>query len=213
MEQLIADALAFAKDVFAQDSGGHDFSHTLRVWRTACALAEAEGAEIPTVALAALLHDVDDPKLSPGTAAHKDRAVGFLRSRGVPEEEIARITAIIDEVAFVGEDSVVPSTLEGKCVQDADRLDAIGAVGIGRAFAYGGAHGRAMYDPDVPPRLHMTREEYRASRSTTLNHFYEKLLLLPAMMSTDTARALAQERDAFLRAFLDEFLAEWDGTR
>ena len=213
MEQIIRDAMDFAQKLFETDFSGHDFSHTLRVFRTATALARQEGAELTTVQLAALLHDVDDRKLSPETAGTKARAAGFLRAHGLPQAQIETILTIIGEVSFVGTDSVIPATAEGRCVQDADRLDAIGAVGIGRAFAYGGAHGRAMHDPAIPPRVGMDAAAYRASLSTTVNHFYEKLFLLEDLMQTAAAKELARARTAYMRDFLAEFLAEWDGER
>lgn len=211
--RIIDDALGYVKELFANDYSGHDFYHTYRVYRTATAIARWEGADIQTVQLAALLHDVDDAKLSPETHADKGKAVQFLRSHGVPEEAVAEICGIIETVSFAGTDTAAPRTLEGKCVQDADRLDAMGAIGIARAFAYGGSRGRAMYDPEVPYREAMSAEEYRNHPSTTVNHFYEKLLQLRALMNTDTARAMAEERDAYMRAYLAEFFAEWEGVR
>lgn len=213
-DELIRDAIAYVESVFAHDFSGHDAQHTLRVYRLATTIAAKEGADMRIVQLAALLHDVDDAKLSPETSERKDNAVGFMRRHALPGSDIEKVVAIIGEVSFAGRDSVTPSSLEGKCVQDADRLDAIGAIGIARAFAYGGSRGRSLYDPQIAPRVGMSREEYRANeRSTTVNHFYEKLLLLRDMLCTDTAKALAQERDAYMRAFLDEFLSEWNGDR
>ena len=209
MKDIIPAAVDFARRVFAGDSTGHDLAHTLRVYRMARLLAEKEGADLELVSLAALLHDVDDEKISPGTSEGLDRAMGFLRSADETEERISAICGIIRQVSFVGEDSVTPDTAEGKCVQDADRLDALGAVGIARAFAYGGAHHRAMYDPAIPPKEHMSREEYRSSRSTTINHFYEKLLRLEGLMNTDTARHIAGQRTRYMREFLEEFFREW----
>ena len=211
--ELLEAAEHFAAEVFARDSGGHDLSHTLRVADMAERLARAEGAEPSLCRLAALLHDVDDYKLSPSTSAGKDRAVHFLTSRGEDPGIIALVREIIGEVAYLGTDSVTPRTLEGKCVQDADRLDALGALGAARAFAYGGSHGRAMYDPDQPPLTDMDGETYRSRVSTTLNHFYEKLFRLPALLNTDTARRIAAVRTAFLEQFVTEFLAEWEGRR
>ena len=205
---LIAEAEAYVRDFLRGNADGHDADHTLRVYRTAVRLAEAEGADPETAALAALLHDVDDRKLSPETAQTKENAVAFLRGHGVPEAEIREIVSIIGAVSFRGTDSVVPETAAGKCVQDADRLDAIGAVGIARAFAYGGSHGRRLYDPAAPHRSDLTDAEYRASASDTVSHFYEKLLLLKDRMNTETGRRLAARRHAFVEEFLEEFYGE-----
>ena len=212
MEELIRLAADYARNVFREDSSGHDLDHTLRVFRTAVMLAEQERADRKLVGLIALLHDVDDVKLFPETNPGLEHAVSFLQANAVPEDRIERICKAIRQISFAGKDSVVPDTLEGKCVQDADRLDALGAVGIARAFAYGGAHHRRMHDPDISPRLQMSGEEYRRfGGSTTINHFYEKLLLLEEMMSTVTAKRLAAARTAYMRAFLEEFRREWDG--
>lgn len=212
-KEIIALATAYVKEKYENEYSGHDWFHTLRVFRTATRIAEAEGADLETVQLAALLHDVDDRKLSPETYAEQKNARSFLAENGVEESVICEICRIISEISFVGSDSVVPSTLEGKCVQDADRLDAIGAIGIARAFAYGGNHNRLMYHPDVKPNLNMSREEYVKSNSTTVNHFYEKLFKLTDMMNTDTAKQIAKERDAYMKAFIAEFLNEWEGKR
>lgn len=196
---MIDKAKEYARLVFAHDVSGHDFYHTMRVYRTALKIAEEEGADRTTVALAALLHDVDDRKLSPETCKSKGRAVAFLREHGAPEELIAAVVQIISEVSF--STGCVPSTIEGKCVQDADRLDAIGAIGIGRAFAYGGSRGRAMHDPEGK------------DDSTTIAHFYQKLLLLKDRMNTPAGRCLAEARHASTCAFLEEFLAQWNGAQ
>ena len=210
-QKLVRDAIDWIRKLFAGESSGHDASHTMRVYRTATALARQENADLTVVQLAALLHDADDRKLSPETCEGKDRAVAFLREHGCEEPLIRRVVSIIGEVSFRGKDSVKPSTIEGACVQDADRLDAIGAVGIARAFAYGGHHGRAMYDPDIPPNTDMDAKTYYSSQSTTLNHFEEKLFLLRGMMNTEAAKRLAEQRDRFMRGFVSEFLAEWNG--
>ena len=210
---LIDDAILYVKNLFRDEYSGHDFFHTLRVYKTATQIAKQEQANLQIVQLAALLHDIDDIKLSPETHADKTRAVLFLREHGVSEETIETICGIIDEVSFKGTDCSVPKTIEGKCVQDADRLDAIGAIGIARAFAYGGNHNRVMHDPDIKPSMNMNAEEYRSHVSTTINHFYEKLFLLKGMMNTATAQKIAEQREDYMKAYISEFLAEWDGIR
>ena len=210
---MIRRAIDYITELFSGDSSGHDADHTLRVYRLAVGLAETEGADLETVALAALLHDADDRKLSPETCEGKLRARAFLEKEGLPEDRIQKIITIIGEVSFRGTDSVVPETLEGKCVQDADRLDAIGAVGIGRAFAFGGSRGRAMYDPSDIPAEMPDGAAYEARSGSTVAHFYEKLLHLEGMMNTGAARAMARQRHRFMEAFLEEFLAEWEGKR
>jgi uncharacterized protein len=197
---MIEKAIDYARGIFAGDSSGHDFDHTMRVYRMATRIAMEEKADLQIVQLAALLHDVDDRKLSPKTCENKDNAVSFLRKNGVEEGKIRRIVQIISEISFSANKGT-PTTIEGQCVQDADRLDAIGAIGIGRAFAYGGSRGRAMHDPTG------------ADQTSTIQHFYDKLLLLKDLMNTATGRLLAQERDAFMRGFLEQFYCEWDGER
>ncbi|MDE7294137.1 MAG: HD domain-containing protein [Oscillospiraceae bacterium] len=210
---IINEAIEFVRNTFNDEYSGHDYFHTLRVYKMAERIAEQENADLMTVRLAALLHDVDDIKLSPDTYANKDRAVGFLRGHGVSEEMIKTICDIIGEVSFRGTDSVTPETIEGKCVQDADRLDAMGAVGIARTFAYGGSHGRVIHDPEVKPTANMNAEKYQGHISTSVNHFYEKLFLLGDMMNTDTAKKIAEQREDYMRNFISEFLDEWDGVR
>ena len=211
MEQLVQNATKYIKEAFQNDFSGHDFFHSMRVYRTAMKIAQAEHADLEVVALAALLHDVDDRKLSPTTAEKKENAARFMRSQSIPESEIRHVCQIIDEVSFKGTDSVRPSTPEGKCVQDADRLYALGAIGIARTFAYGGSHNRAIYDPELPPRVAMNQAQYYSRNSTSLNHFYEKLFLLEDMMNTETGKAIARKRTQYMQEFVDEFLHEWDG--
>lgn len=211
--QIVAAAERYVRELFAQEYSGHDFWHTFRVMRMAERIAREEGADLLTVQLAALLHDVDDRKLSPETSRNLRRAREFLMSQGAGEALTERIVTIIRQVSFLGTDSVIPTTVEGRCVQDADRLDAIGAIGVARAFAFGGSHHRLMHDPAILPRECMDAAAYCASESTTVNHFYEKLLLLEDMMTTDAGKRIAKERGKYLRDFLDEFLAEWDGVR
>ena len=204
---------SYVKKIFENDFSGHDYFHTLRVFKMATHIATEEKANLEIVQLAALLHDVDDIKLSPQTHAQKINARRFLAANNFPETTICNICQIIDEVSYLGNDSVTPKTLEGKCVQDADRLDALGAVGIARAFAYGGNHNRLMYHPDIKPKMNMGKEEYINHISTTVNHFYEKLFKLTELINTSTARKIATEREAYMKNFIAEFMDEWDGTR
>lgn len=211
---MVNNALEYIKEIFSGDSGGHDYYHTVRVYKIATEIAKQEYADVNIVQLAALLHDVDDKKLSPETHATKKNAVDFMTANGVDADIINIVCKIIDEVSFAGTDSVVPSTIEGKCVQDADRLDAIGAIGIARTFAYGGSRGRKIYDPDIKPRIGMSKEEYQKNmNSTSINHFYEKLLLLKDMMNTTAGKKLAEHRQAVMQEFLNEFMAEWKGEK
>lgn len=212
-KNIIEDALSYVKELFEKEYSGHDYFHTLRVYKMATRLATSEGADIELVQLAALLHDVDDRKLSPETYENQDKAREFLAKHSFDQEKIEFICGIIRQVAFMANDSVVPSTIEGMCVQDADRLDAIGAIGVSRAFAYGGGHNRYMHNPDIKPNLNMTKDEYIKSNSTTVNHFYEKLFKLKGMMNTKTAIEIARMREDYMRDFLDEFMAEWEGER
>lgn len=211
---MVNNALEYIKEIFSGDSSGHDYYHTVRVYKIATEIAKQEYADVNIVQLAALLHDVDDKKLSPETHATKKNAVDFMTANVVDADIINIVCKIIDEVSFVGTDSVVPSTIEGKCVQDADRLDAIGAIGIARTFAYGGSRGRKIYDPDIKPRIGMSKEEYQKNmNSTSINHFYEKLLLLKDMMNTTAGKKLAEHRQAVMQEFLNEFMAEWKGEK
>lgn len=212
-DEIINQALEYVKKIFENDFSGHDYFHTLRVFKMATHIATEEKANLEIVQLAALLHDVDDIKLSPQTHAQKINARRFLAVNNFPETTICNICQIIDEVSYLGNDSVTPKTLEGKCVQDADRLDALGAVGIARAFAYGGNHNRLMYHPDIKPKMNMGKEEYINHISTTVNHFYEKLFKLTELINTSTARKIATEREAYMKNFIAEFMDEWDGTR
>ena len=211
---MIDNEWDYIKEIFSGDSSGHDYYHTMRVYKLATEIAKQENADTNIVQLAALLHDVDDIKLSPETYNTKKNAVDFMTANKVSTDIIDKVCKIIDEVSFAGTDQVVPSTIEGKCVQDADRLDAIGAIGIARTFAYGGTRGRKIYDPDIKPKTGMSKEEYQKERNTTsINHFYEKLLLLKDMMNTTTGKKLAEHRQTVMEEFLKEFMAEWKGEK
>ena len=210
--ELIERAQAYVKDRLENEFSGHDYFHALRVFKMATRIAEQEGAQVEAVQLAALLHDVDDRKISPDTYESQANTREFLTSNGMDENTIELICQMIREISF-GASDLPPTTLEGQCVQDADRLDALGAIGIARAFAYGGSHNRHMYHPDIKPNESMTKEEYLKSESTTINHFYEKLFKLTALMNTQTAIRMAKERESYMRAFVSEFMAEWDGNR
>ena len=204
----------FIKSIFSGDSSDHDYYHTIRVYKLATKIAKQENADVKIVQLVALLHDFDDIKLSPDTYVTKKNAVDFMTINKIDGKRIEAVCKIIDEVSFAGTDSVVPDTIEGKCVQDADRLDAIGAIGIARTFAYGGSKGRRIHDPDIKPMTNMNKADYNQNHnSTSINHFYEKLLLLKDMMNTESAKKMAMHRQAVMEDFLEEFMAEWEGEK
>lgn len=210
---LVKKTKDYVKEVFEKEFSGHDFFHTERVFNLASRLAIEEKANLEIVQLAALLHDVDDYKLSKDTYQNKDRARSFLKENDVEDSMIEWIVQIIDEVSFKGSDSSAPSTIEGMCVQDADRLDAIGAIGIARCFTFGGHHNRVLYEPNIQPNLNMDENTYRNHVSTTLNHFYEKLFLLKDMMNTESAKKMAKKRHQIMQEYVEEFLLEWDGIK
>ena len=195
------------------DSSGHDWFHIERVWKSATHIGRCENANLNIVQLAALLHDIADWKFHDGDdSAGPKAARTWLESQGVDADTTSQVCEIIAGLSFKGANVVPPKlSLEGQVVQDADRLDAIGAVGIARAFAYGGHAGRAMHDPNVSPQQHESFEAYKKSKGPTINHFYEKLLLLKDRMNTATARKLAAERHTFMETFLTHFYAEWRG--
>ena len=213
--QILEQAADFVRRQLAGDSSGHDFWHIERVRRTALAIAREEQADVFVVELAALLHDVHDWKFAGGDEEAGPVAVGgWLAEQGVAAPIAAQVVQIIRELSFKGAGVATPmSTREGECVQDADRLDAIGAVGIARAFAYGGHKGRALYDPAIPPHSHDSFAAYKQNHGPTINHFYEKLLLLKDRMNTIAGQRLAADRHLFMEQFLQQFLAEWEGTR
>jgi len=208
---------AIADQVRAQldgESSGHDWWHIVRVWRMARRIGGSYNVNMLVIELAALLHDIADWKFHDGDEEIGPRtARSMLEKYHVPDQVIQAVTGIIRQISFKGAAGIrsIPSTLEGGIVQDADRLDAIGAIGIARAFAYGGYAGNSMHDPESAPAIHANQEAYRSNRSTTINHFYEKLLLLKERMNTPEAREIALNRHEFLRDYLDRFSKEWDG--
>lgn len=193
----------------------HDWWHVWRVWKTVKRLAAEEGADTFVVELGALLHDIADWKFHDGDETVGPRVAGeMLAAHGVDAGVIAQVQDIIETISYKGLGVATPmKTKEGACVQDADRLDAIGAVGIARCFAYGGHNGRAMHDPDDRPVLHADKDAYKNSHGASTNHFHEKLLSLKDRMNMEAARRIAEDRHRFMEAYLDEFYAEWDGRR
>ena len=210
-DEKIKKGIEYVKKLFEHEYSGHDVFHTLRVYKTALQIAKSEKADLEIVVFAALLHDVDDIKLSPNTNKNKENARKFLVDNNFDEEKIKLICDVIGEISYRGKDTIPGTTLEARIVQDADRLDALGAIGIARAFAYGGNHNRVMYDPDILPNLNMTEMEYRNHISTTINHFYEKLFNLKNLMNTDAAKKIATERENFMKEYLNHFYNEWEG--
>lgn len=213
MQQVIENAKKYVKELFEKEYSGHDYFHTLRVYQLAKEIAIKEEANAEIIELVALLHDVDDIKLSPKTHANKDNARKFLIENNIPKEVVDLICDNIGEISYKGVDTVPGKTIEARIVQDADRLDALGALGIARAFAYGGHHQRVMYDPDIKPCLNMTEEEYRNHISTTVNHFYEKLFNLKKLMNTKTGKEMAEDREKYMKEYLDRFIKEWNGLK
>lgn len=212
-EQIIQKTADYIKAKFSGDSSGHDWWHIYRVWKTALAISQREKADMFIVQLAALLHDLDDWKFNESDDETPLRARAWLDSCGVDSVAADSVCEIIEHISYKGagvEEKM--NSLEGFIVQDADRLDAIGAIGIGRAFAYGGFKDRPMYDPDSPPQMHASFEQYKNSKSATLNHFYEKLFLLKDRMNTDTAKRIAEERHRVMEDFVARFLLEWEGA-
>ena len=209
---IIQKTSDYIKQEFSDDSSGHDWWHIYRVWKNAIAICEQERADRFTVELAALLHDLDDWKFNENEDETPNRAKAWMESCNVNSEMIEKVCEIIMHISYKGaqvENKM--KSLEGLIVQDADRLDAIGAIGIGRAFAYGGYKNRPMYDPERSNKMHASFEEYKNSKSATINHFYEKLVLLKDMMNTGTAKRIAEQRHEVMLSFLSQFMNEWEG--
>lgn len=212
---VIDNTIVFVKNKLQNAEAGHDWFHIERVYRNSLLIANEEECDLEVVKLAALLHDIADSKFNDG-----DESIGpktartFLEKENIPQETINHVVAIIENISFKGgnfEKKFTSKELE--IVQDADRLDAIGAIGIARTFNYGGFKNRQLYNPEIAPQLKMTKEEYKNSEAPTINHFYEKLLLLKDKMNTETGKKIAQERHRFMELFLSQFYAEWDGEK
>ncbi len=211
-QDILQKTAEYIKGEFSSDSSGHDWWHIYRVWKNAITICEHEGADTFIVQLAALLHDLDDWKFNESGDETPLRAKAWLDSLAIDPSITDAVCRIIMHISYKGagvENKM--DSLEGFIVQDADRLDAIGAIGIGRAFAYGGWKNRPLYDPDSPPQMHQTFEQYKNSKSATINHFYEKLLLLKDMMNTATGKRIAEQRHAVMVQFLEQFMNEWEG--
>lgn len=213
-ERIIENTASFVRKKLKNDSSGHDWWHIYRVWKLSKVLGKKEGADLFVVELAALLHDIEDWKFSRNKKTDSKIARNWLASLDVEPKDIGQVCAIIDKISYKG--AGVPDrmpTIEGKVVQDADRLDALGAIGIARAFAYGGSRNRIMHDPKIRPVLHGSFKSYKKNKGTTINHFYEKLLLLKDRMNTKSGKKLAIQRHRFMAHYLDEFYKEWKGIR
>ena len=212
-ENRISDTIDFVKKTLADAEGGHDWWHVYRVWQLARHIATTEKVDLFVVELGALLHDIADSKFHEGNEEVGPlKAREFLKSVGVEEKVIFHVEQIILNVSFKGgrEEQKFTSP-ELDIVQDADRLDALGAIGIARTFNYGGFKNREIYNPEIKPNLNMTKEEYKNSTAPTLNHFYEKLLLLKGRMNTSTGKQMSEHRQQFMEQYLGEFYLEWEG--
>ncbi len=214
-EEIIQNTINFVKEELQNAEGGHDWFHIERVYKNALLISESENVDKTVVSLGALLHDIADSKFHNGdeTVGPK-KARKFLKSQNISEETIDHVVKIIENVSFKGGNKNQEfHSKELEVVQDADRLDALGAIGIARTFNYGGFKSRKLYDPEIKPNLNMTPSEYKVSDAPTINHFYEKLLLLKDRMNTETGRKIAEERHAFMETFLHQFYAEWNGKK
>ena len=211
---VLQHTVRFVKDTLSGAEGGHNWWHIFRVWQLAIQIARSEPADLFIVELGSLLHDIADPKFNGGDETVGPRkAREFLASLGVEEEVIAHVEKIVANISFKGVSHTQAfRSTELAVVQDADRLDAMGAIGIARAFNYGGYKGRELFNPHIMPVVHRTKEEYINSTSPTINHFYEKLLLLKDMMNTQTGRFMAEHRHKYMEQFLVEFQEEWQGN-
>lgn len=214
--KIIEATIRFVKHELKTAEGGHDWFHTERVYKNALLIAKNEPVNLTVVALAALLHDIADSKFNNGDETIGPRVASeFLLKQNVSSEIIEHVTQIIEHMSFKNSFDLGTAftSKEMEVVQDADRLDAIGAIGIARCFNYGGFKNRPLYDPEIAPNLNMTKAEYKASTAPTINHFYEKLLLLKDQMHTKSGKRIASERHQYMEGFLKQFYAEWEGKK
>lgn len=212
--EIIQKTERFVESVFRSEGSGHDWFHVDRVRKMALRIGEKEGCDLFITEMAALLHDLDDWKLVGAGNHESSKAEKWLDAMGVETAVSNQILQIIDDVSFKGAGIETPvKSIEAAVVQDADRLDAIGAIGIARTFAYGGHKNRLIHDPSVLPVMHNSFQEYKSSVAPTINHFYEKLLLLKDRMNTATARIIAEQRHQFMNEYLSQFFEEWEATR
>jgi uncharacterized protein len=214
-KDIVRKTITFVKEKLKNAEGGHDWFHIERVYKNALQIAKEEVCNETIVELGALLHDIADSKFHNGDeAVGPETARAFLESEGVEEGVTSHVIKIIENISYKGGNFEKKfSSIELDIVQDADRLDAIGAIGIARTFNYGGFKNRALYDPNIAPNLKMTKEEYKKSDAPTLNHFYEKLFLLKDKMNTATGKQIALERHRFMETFITQFYDEWDGEK
>lgn len=213
-ESIINTTIAFVKKELQDAEAGHDWFHVERVWNTAKLIAKHELVDVLIVELAALLHDIADSKFHDGNEdLGIQKSNQFLESLNIVDETREHVVNIIKYMSFRSslDEAKTFNSPELMVVQDADRLDAIGAIGIARAFNYGGFKNRIFYDPTIKPNLNMTKEEYKNSKAPTINHFYEKLLLLKGMMNTNTGKRIAEKRHQFMESYLEHFFYEWNG--
>ncbi len=212
-ELIITNTIAFVKETLKNAEGGHDWFHIERVYNSAKEISKSENVNLFVVELSALLHDIADSKFHNGDETIAPKIIRqFLAEQKVTSEISNHVISIVENISFKGGNFQQKfHSKELAVVQDADRLDAIGAVGIARCFSYGGYKERALYDPEIKPNLHMTKEEYKNSTAPSINHFYEKLLLLKNKMNTESGKKIAEERHLFMQQFLDQFYNEWNG--
>lgn len=212
--QMIEQTEVFVRNELGEDATGHDWFHVDRVRRNALHICkEEQKGEAFIIEMAALLHDIPDEKLNESIEKGEVKLDTFLQTIPLTDNEKKHIKQIIGTISFKGGQNTVLSTIEAEIVQDADRLDAIGAIGIARAFAYGGKKGQPIYDPSINVRAEMSLEEYRKGKSTSIHHFYEKLLKLKDLLNTSTARKMAESRQKMMETFLEQFYQEWDGQK